>query len=57
MMESQKLRKKELDALKDNECVLLCYRCQRPVTVVDKENDKLSKMPKEAAQKYIEDHH
>ena len=57
MMGSQKLRQKELDALKDKECCLLCFRCQKPVTVIDKENDKISKMPKEAAEKYIEDHH
>ncbi|CDW83588.1 UNKNOWN [Stylonychia lemnae] len=57
MMESQKLRKKELDALKDKECVLLCFRCQKPVSVVDKQNDKFSKMNKDEQQKYLEDQH
>ncbi len=47
MMEGQKLRKRELDALKDREGVLLCFRCQRLVSVVDNENDKYSKMSKE----------
>lgn len=55
MMTSQKLREKELEDLKDREGVLLCYRCQRPVNVVDKENDKYSKMTKEEQDKLRED--
>eukprot|EP00347_Sterkiella_histriomuscorum_P019282 403342241 len=55
MMESQKLRKKELDRLKDDDCVLLCYKCQKPVRVVDQENDKLSKMTKNEQEMIIED--
>ena len=40
MQNSQKQREKELDALKDKQDVLICFRCQKPVTVVDKANDK-----------------
>lgn len=44
-----------MEDLKDREGVLLCYRCQRPVNVIDKENDKYSKMTKEEQAKIRED--
>ncbi len=41
--------------MKDEQGVLLCFRCQRPVRVFDNENDKYSKMSKDEKAKRLED--
>ncbi len=39
MHKSQKDQRKQIEEIKDREGVLVCYRCLKPVEVVDKEND------------------
>lgn len=39
MKESEKIHKKKINDLKDKSNVLVCYRCMKPVEVIDKEND------------------
>jgi hypothetical protein len=43
MMNSQSARSKEIEEMKDSEGILMCFRCQRAIKAVDRENDKLTK--------------
>ena len=39
MMQSQFKRERQLEEIKDNQNVIMCYRCQRAIRAVDRMNE------------------